>query len=1202
MGTTALAVGGSNQSLFLVGALVLARGTAAVPLLIVGLLLSWSAAFGWTELVLMSPNRVGGIAAACSRAFRPYSPVLANLTGVCYWWGWVPTCGLTAILSASAIHQWYLPGVPVEALATGLVVGFAALNLCGVRWVSRLAIPLACMSAALALLSALIPVIAGTVDWHRAASFDLVSPFHGTFGALTSAMAGLYLIGFAAPAFEAAACHVGETRDPARNVPRAMFASGALASLYFLVLPMIWLGALGAHGLEGDLTRTLGPTFAPLLGSSAKAAAIWFMVFNMFHGTLQPLAGASRTLAQLSEDGLLPRFLAWRSRTDAPWVATLLTAGMSIAFLLVGDPVSLIAAANFTYLIGIGMPSVAVWLLRRNEPDLERPYRAPRGTIVLGLIVAGVWASTTVLGFEQFGLPTVIIGLGFAYVGSQFYGWRVWSDRRRAGLRGLVRSLHVKLTGAMVGVIALDGVGYLIAVDHLSHRNTALETVLEDIFVAVALLTISVGLVLPGMIAHAAGEIADAAARLSRGMIAELTTAMDALGRGDLDAARAGSETTPVVVQSKDELGSMAANFNSMQIKLAGAANALDQAREGLRTTRDRLQRNIAQQAAIAQLGERALEGTAVDELLSDAIRTVANVLAVEIAAIFELDPGSGVLGLRASVGLPAEVTDPAFAHGPSSQAAYTLAVGAPVIVEDWATELRFRPSRMLERVGARSGVTVPIDGGTRPHGVLGVQSLALRTFTADEVDFLHAMANVLADAVARTRSEAATMHAAMHDPLTGLPNRALFADRLGVALARGRRTDTQVAVLFLDLDNFKMANDSRGHDIGDQLLVAVAARLDESLRPSDTVARFGGDEFVSISADLADSGDAAAVAERIQNLFVKPFLVDDHEHYLSASIGIAVSHGPLQRADELIGNADAAMYRAKELGRGRYELFDQKLHDLLLARVRVHDELRHVIDRDELRLYYQPIVLLQSGTAVGIEALVRWQHPQRGLVAPDEFIPAAEQSGMIGPIGHWVLTEACRQLAAWNQFSRLQGPEREPLFVAVNISTRQIEDQALPDTVERLLDTHQLAPSQLHLEITESALLEDSEESLVVLNRLRDIGVELVLDDFGTGYSSLSYVRRFPIDTLKIDRSFIADLGESAEGDSTIVEAILNMARGLGITVVAEGVETQAQADLLLALHCITAQGWLYAPALPAGKLTPLLSAPTQAGRRASV
>jgi amino acid transporter len=285
VGTTALAVGGSNQSLFLAGALVLAQGTAAVPLLIVGLLLSWAAAFGWTELVLMSPNRVGGIAAACSRAFRPYSPVLANLTGVCYWWGWVPTCGLTAILSASAIHQWYLPMVPVTVMAAALVALFAVLNLLGMRRVTAAATWIAAGSATLAFASAVIPVVTGNVDWQQASTFHLVSPFSGVFGGITSAMAGLYLIGFAAPAFEAAACHVGEMRDPQRSLPRAMYASAGMATLYFLVLPVVWLGVLGPTSLTGDLAATLGPTFAPVLFGAAKAAAIWFLVLNMFHGT-----------------------------------------------------------------------------------------------------------------------------------------------------------------------------------------------------------------------------------------------------------------------------------------------------------------------------------------------------------------------------------------------------------------------------------------------------------------------------------------------------------------------------------------------------------------------------------------------------------------------------------------------------------------------------------------------------------------------------------------------------------------------------------------------------------------------------------------------------------------------------------------------------------------------------------------------------
>ena len=590
IGTTALAMGGSNQSLFLIGALIISQGSAAVPLLIVGLLLSWAAAPGWTELILMYPNRVGGIAATCAEAFRPYSPVLANLTGVCYWWGWVPTCGLTAILSATAISEWYLPNVPVPLLAITLVIFFTIINLCGVRWVTRLAIPIATTSALLAFLSGLIPIVTGHVNWQQATSFHLITPFSGFFGGLTSAMAGLYLVGFAAPAFEAAACHVGETVNPARNVPRAMFASGFMASIYFVLLPVVWLGILGPTPLEGDLAQTLGPTFTPLLGSMAHAAAIWFMMFNMFHGTLQPLAGAARTLAQLAEDGLLPRVFALRSRTDTPWVTTLITAGMAIALLLTGDPTWVIAAANLTYLISIALPSVAVWLLRRDAPGLARPYRAPRGTIGLGLIAAAVWGISTVLGFEQFGLPTVVAGLALAYSGSLFYALRRWSDRRAAGEKTSLGSLHLKLTGAMLLVLTLDSVGYLLAVNSLGTQDTAYIAALEDIFVAVAVLTITVGLVLPGMIAHATGEVARAADRLASGTLADLSRAMQALEAGNLDEAHARIDIETVVVHSHDEISAMAMSFNIMQAQVAEAAIALDGAREGLRVARDELQ------------------------------------------------------------------------------------------------------------------------------------------------------------------------------------------------------------------------------------------------------------------------------------------------------------------------------------------------------------------------------------------------------------------------------------------------------------------------------------------------------------------------------------------------------------------------------------------------------------------------------------
>ncbi len=552
IGTTALAIGGSNQSLFLIAALFIGQGSAAVPLLLAGLLLSIAAAPGWTELVLLNPNRVGGIAAACTEAFRTYCPILSCLAGVCYWWGWVPTCGLTAILSASAIHEWYLPNLPVSMLAAGLVLFFMAVNFLGVKWVARLAIPIAAGSSALAFLSGLLPILAGSVDWHQATTFHLTTPFEGWFGGLTSLMAGLYLIGFAAPAFEAAACHVGETVEPARNVPRAMLASALIAVGYFVVLPVVWLGMLGPAPLGHDLAMVLGPTFAPLFGDAAKSAAIWFMMLAMFHGTLQPLAGAARTLAQLAEDGLLPRALGRRSAADVPWVATVLTAAMAIIFLLLGDPVWLIASANFTYLIGICLPSLAVWLLRRNEPALDRPYRAPRGTITLGLVAACIWAISAMLGFQQFGLPTVLVGLAFAYSGAALYAWRKVDDRRRKGLPGIAHTLHVKLTGAMLLVLLLDGGGYLLAIDNLAPGQNELAAGLADFFVAVAMLTITVGLVLPGMIAHSAVQVSEAVDRLVKGTLADFSHAMQALGRGDLDQAYARVEITPVEVTSRD--------------------------------------------------------------------------------------------------------------------------------------------------------------------------------------------------------------------------------------------------------------------------------------------------------------------------------------------------------------------------------------------------------------------------------------------------------------------------------------------------------------------------------------------------------------------------------------------------------------------------------------------------------------------------
>jgi diguanylate cyclase (GGDEF)-like protein len=1187
-GTSALAMGGSNQSLFLIGALFVSQGTGAVPLLIIGLLLSWAATPGWIELVLMWPERVGGIAATCAEAFRPYSPVLANLTGVCYWWGWIPTCGLTALLSAAALHHWYLPFLPVPLLASGIVIAFTAVNLCGVKWVTRLAIPIACASAVLAFLSAVVPAFAGTVDWEQAASFDLKTPFAGVFGSVTSAMAGLYLIGFAAPAFEAAACHVGEMKDPVRNLPRAMFASAGIASLYFIAVPVIWLGALGAHPIEGELMRTLGPTFAPLLGGSAKAAAIWFMVLNMFHGTLQPLAGASRTLSQLSEDGLLPRVLARRSRQDVPWVATVLTAGVAIAFLLRGNPVWVIAAANFCYLIAIGLPSVAVWLLRRHEPDMERPYRAPRGWVTLGVLAAAVWGLSTVLGFQQFGLPTVLAGLALAYAGSFFYAWRTWSDRRRLGIAGVRRSLHLKLTGAMVAVMVLDGAGYLLAVSHVDSRETLLLTVLSDIFVAVALLTVTVGLVLPGMIAHATEQVTTAAERLAKGTVADLTKAMEALAQGRLEEAHARVDVDPVRVRTRDEVHAMAESFNTMQVEVSHAAVALDDAREGLRAVNATLERNLAQQAAVARLGQRAIEGRDLQELMEVLVETVGTVLDVDMAAVLELDADGEALRVRAALG-PRTRTGGhirvAMPTDPRSRAA--LLSPEPLIVENWEEETWLELPEFLHDARTMSSVSMPIGGGRTPFGVLCIQSVTRRSFAQDELDFIHAIANLLAQATERSRSEADIRHQALHDPLTGLPNRTLFVDRLAVALAQARRREAWIAVLFLDIDNFKLVNDSLGHGTGDDLLLQLSARLDESLRAGDTMARFGGDEFVIICSDIDGAGEAIGIAERTTAVLQRPFVLGEVEHRVSASIGIALSKGADRDAEDLIREADAAMYRAKERGRGGYEIYDEAMRARATARLRTENQLAHAIEYDELRLAYQPIVALDGGETVGVEALVRWEHPERGTVAPLDFIPIAEDTGLIVPIGEWVLREACRQATEW----RRSRPDAPALWMSVNLSARQIAQPNLAQVVADVLRESGLDPGDLHLELTESSLMEDPEAALATMNALTDLGVKLVLDDFGTGYSSLAYVQRFPIAVLKVDRSFVANLGEESS-EAAIVSAVVNMAHGLQVDVVAEGVETPTQAAALQALGCRYAQGYLYGRPMPAAELRPLLAA----------
>ena len=443
-------------------------------------------------------------------------------------------------------------------------------------------------------------------------------------------------------------------------------------------------------------------------------------------------------------------------------------------------------------------------------------------------------------------------------------------------------------------------------------------------------------------------------------------------------------------------------------------------------------------------------------------------------------------------------------------------------------------------------------------------------------------------DITARKTAEDRLLHDALHDRLTGLANRALFMDRLGQAFARLKRhPDMLFAVLFLDFDRFKNINDSLGHLAGDELLVSIAGRLHKALRPGDTVSRFGGDEFALLLEDVRDVSDATLVAERVQSEMRLPFQLAGQEVFSSASIGIALGHPEYEHAEDLLRDADMAMYRAKALGKARHEVFDAEMHTRAVALLQLETDLRWAIERDEFRLHYQPIVTLESGAITGFEALIRWQHPERGLVSPAEFVPIAEETGWIVPIGKWVMQEACGQLAKW----QAETGADPPLNMSVNLSGKQFSQPDLIELIQEVLQQTGVAPGCLKLEITESAIMENAQAVTDRLLQLRQLGLRLGLDDFGTGYSSLSYLHRFPLDRLKIDRSFIARLMEGGE-NLEIVRTIVALGKNLGMEVVAEGVEEIEQLEELRGLDCQHGQGFFFARPLPAEAALEMLRA----------
>jgi diguanylate cyclase (GGDEF)-like protein len=637
--------------------------------------------------------------------------------------------------------------------------------------------------------------------------------------------------------------------------------------------------------------------------------------------------------------------------------------------------------------------------------------------------------------------------------------------------------------------------------------------------------------------------------------------------------------------------------FSGACIALLGSWEARNQARQRdelyetawarLRSERTS-RRQAIQQREVARFGQLALQGADIDDLSRDASRILTKVLGVDYGGVLKLLPNGEELLLVAAVGLPPELVGHArVPAGFRSQSGYALSTGMSIVVNDWDQETRFEQSELQRSQGMKSAAIILIKGKGQPYGVVGAGSRRQHDFTQEDVNFMQAIANVLANAIERLRAEERTQHEALHDPLTGLPNRNLFLDRLQHALSVAARREVPIAVLFLDLDQFKLVNDSLGHAAGDELLAAVAPRIESALRPGDTVARFGGDEFAVLAEDVGNERGATRIAERIAEALARPFILREREHFVSASIGIAIGNGT-EAPEALIRDADSALYRAKERGRGGYEIFDEVMRARVIEHMQTENDLRRAIQRQELELHYQPVVRLRDGSIVAMEGLLRWNHPERGLIGPLGFIPVAEESRLIVPIGRWVIERACRQAALWQELT----PDAAPIGVSVNLSARQVADPELISHIEGSVRASGIEASTLWLELTETTLLDDTAFVERTLDVLRGLGVHLVLDDFGTGFSSLGYLKRLPLSMIKLDRSFVENIAAGSH-DAAIVRAVSEMADTIGISVVAEGIETEEQLRAATSLGCGYAQGFHFSMPVRAEEIEDLLGTP---------
>jgi diguanylate cyclase (GGDEF)-like protein/PAS domain S-box-containing protein len=581
------------------------------------------------------------------------------------------------------------------------------------------------------------------------------------------------------------------------------------------------------------------------------------------------------------------------------------------------------------------------------------------------------------------------------------------------------------------------------------------------------------------------------------------------------------------------------------------------------------------QQNLIAAFGHKALASSELANLLHEIVTVTVAGLDVELCGLLKLDTKGRSFTFEATAGWQSDLIPERIADidvTGDTQNRYVRAASESVIIIESLDEPGILPVDILAAHDVSTGIEVPIVSVNGVYGVLGAYSREPRTFTETEINFLQSLVNTLATAINRKDAEQRLTHLAQYDALTDLPNRRLFLDRVTQTLTQAQRSRRLVAILFADLDRFKAVNDTLGHGLGDQLLVQAAQRLLGCTRTSDVVARLGGDEFALMLSNLASVDDAMLVAQKIVDALAAPFDLDGHEAFISVSLGISLYPDDGDNAEALLKNADTAMYQAKESGRDHYRFYLPQMNEHAAIRMSMEAQLRGALERQEFSVYYQPKVNLASGAISGFEALLRWRHPQHGLMEAEEFMPILEDTGLVVPVGEWVIRQVCAQLRAWAQ----QGISLRP--IAVNLSPRQFQARDLDETIAAIMRDFAIDPGLLEFELTESMLMGDTAATVLMLGKLQTLGVKVSIDDFGTGYSSLAYLKRFPLDALKIDCAFIRDIATDLD-DRAIACAIINLAHSLDLKVVAEGVESEAQLDFLRAHACDEVQGNYLAP-----------------------